>query len=77
MATFAVIDNGIIVNTILAASKEIAEDVTGLTCIEYDENSLFVSIGESVIDGKFGTSLESTPSTDTEAYLSTGAPALE
>ena len=36
MANFAVINNGIVVNVILADSKEIAEDVTGLTCIEYE-----------------------------------------
>jgi hypothetical protein len=36
MANFTVINNGVVVNTILADSKEIAEEVTGLTCIEYE-----------------------------------------
>jgi hypothetical protein len=39
MATFAVIENDKVVNTIVADSKEIAELVTGQTCVEYtDEN---------------------------------------
>jgi hypothetical protein len=32
---FAVIEDGIVVNTIVADSQSIAEEVTGLTCIEY------------------------------------------
>jgi hypothetical protein len=32
---FAVIEDGIVINTIVAESKAIAEEVTGLTCIEY------------------------------------------
>jgi hypothetical protein len=32
---FAIIEDGIVVNTIIADSKAIAEEVTGLTCIEY------------------------------------------
>ena len=39
MKKFAVIQNNIVLNVILADSKEIAEQVTDLTCIEYtDEN---------------------------------------
>ena len=39
MANYAVIKNNIVENTIVADSKEIAEEVTGLTCVEYtDEN---------------------------------------
>ena len=39
MATFAVIDNNIVTNIIVADTKEIAETVTGSTCVEYtDEN---------------------------------------
>ena len=33
--TFAVIENNLVVNVIVAESKEIAELVTELTCIEY------------------------------------------
>ena len=35
MATFAVIKDGTVNNVIVADTKEIAETVTGLTCIEY------------------------------------------
>lgn len=39
MATYAVIENGTVINVIVADSKEIAEQVTGLECVEYDETS--------------------------------------
>jgi hypothetical protein len=45
MAYFAVMSNGIVQNTIVADTLEIAEMVTGLTCIEYTESDP-VSIGE-------------------------------
>lgn len=35
MAKFAVIENGLVINTILAESKKIAEEITEKTCIEY------------------------------------------
>ena len=35
MANYAVIKDGTVNNTIVADSKEIAESVTGLTCIEF------------------------------------------
>jgi hypothetical protein len=35
MANYAVIKDGIVNNVIVADTKEIAETVTGLTCIEY------------------------------------------
>ena len=35
MANYAVIKDGIVSNIIVADTKEIAETVTGLTCIEY------------------------------------------
>ena len=35
MAKFAVIDGSLVINTILAESKEIAEQITGKTCIEF------------------------------------------
>lgn len=44
MANYAVIDDNKVINIIACESKEIAEQVTKLTCIEYtDENP--VSIG--------------------------------
>jgi hypothetical protein len=36
MANFAVIDENIVVNVIVADNKEIAETVTGFTCVESD-----------------------------------------
>ena len=49
MANFAVIKDGIIDNCIVAESQAIAEEVTGLTCIEYT----VPSIGGTYVDGKF------------------------
>ena len=39
MANYAVIKDGIVDNVIVADTKEIAEIVTGLTCIEYTEEN--------------------------------------
>ena len=39
MATYAVVNNNIVQNVIVAQSLEIAQEITGNTCIEYtDEN---------------------------------------
>ena len=47
--TFAVIDNGVVDNCIIAQSKEVAELITGKTCIEY----FLVAPGWTYADGKF------------------------
>jgi len=39
MANYAVIENGIVTNTIVADTKEVAEQVTGLTCVEYTDTN--------------------------------------
>ena len=39
MANYAVIKDGIVNNVIVADTKEIAETVTGLTCIEYTDET--------------------------------------
>ena len=39
MAKFAVINNEIVTNVIIADTKEIAEQVTGLTCVEYTDKN--------------------------------------
>jgi len=39
MANFAVIKDDLVTNIIVADTKEIAELVTGLTCVEYTENN--------------------------------------
>jgi len=39
MTNYAVLNNNTVTNVIVADTKEIAETVTGLTCVEYtDEN---------------------------------------
>ena len=49
MATFAGIKNGIVDNCIVAESLAIAEEITGLTCIEYT----IPAVGDTYADGKF------------------------
>ena len=49
MATFAVIKDGVVDNCIVAESLAIAEEVTGLTCIEYT----VPSVGDTYAGGKF------------------------
>ena len=39
MANYAVIENSKVTNVIIADSKEIAEQVTGLTCVEITEEN--------------------------------------
>ena len=44
MANYAVIDNGTVINTIVADSIEVAEEVTGKTCVAYtDEDPISIS----------------------------------
>lgn len=57
MTTFAVIENDIVINRIVAESKEIAESVTGKTCVECDGTSI---VGGSYVDGMFAGSVEHT-----------------
>lgn len=46
MANFAVIDNGIVLNTIVAESKALAEEITGKTCVEFtEENPAYIGFG--------------------------------
>ena len=52
MASFAVINNGIVQNCIIANSLDIAQEVTGFTCVEYtNENA--PSIGYLYDNGIF------------------------
>lgn len=39
MKTYAVIQNNKVINVIVADSKEIAEEVTNFTCVEYSPES--------------------------------------
>jgi hypothetical protein len=42
MATYSVLDANVVVNIILANSKEEAESITGKKCIEFTSNALGV-----------------------------------
>jgi hypothetical protein len=44
MAEYAVISGNTVVNVIVADTKAIAEEVTGLTCVQYEKEKL-VTIG--------------------------------
>ena len=46
MATFAILKDNIVINVIIADSKTIAEDATGLTAVEYTEENP-AKIGQS------------------------------
>ncbi len=52
MATFAVVTDGLVENCIVADSLEIAQEVTGLTCVEYTEENP-AGIGFTYADGIF------------------------
>jgi hypothetical protein len=65
VATFAVINNGIVKNCIIADSLDIAQEVTGLTCVEYtNENA--PSIGYLYDNGIF-----TNPNPQVETYQET------
>ena len=59
MANYAVIENNIVVNVIVADTKEIAEEVTGLTCAETTSGNI-AHIGL----GFDGTTFEQPPVTE-------------
>jgi hypothetical protein len=63
MAKFAILENNIVINIIIADSKEIAEEATGLSAVEYTEenpakigqtynqtNNTFYTIEEAVVE---------------------------
>lgn len=52
MATFAVINGGLVEDCIIADSIDFAEELTGKTCIEYNEEDT-VGIGFTYADGVF------------------------
>ena len=66
MATFAVINEGVVENCIVAESLAIAEEVTGLTCIEYTSDNApmigITNINTDYVDGYFYTSSQPYPS---------------
>lgn len=54
---FAVIENDIVTNIIVADTKEIAELVTGKTCVEYTNDNP-ASINYTYADGVFTAPIE-------------------
>jgi hypothetical protein len=52
MATFAVIKDGLVENCIVADSLEIAQEVAGLTCVEYTSENP-AGIGFTYSEGVF------------------------
>jgi hypothetical protein len=51
MAKFAVIENGVVINTVIADSKAIAEEVTGATCVEFTTEP--AEVGGTYVNKKF------------------------
>ena len=52
MLNFIVVEDGKISNLIRAVSKDIAEQITGADCIQYDNTLVNPIIGQSVVDGE-------------------------
>lgn len=52
MLNFIVVENNTISNLILAISKDVAEQITGADCIEYDNTLVNPLIGQSVVNGE-------------------------
>jgi hypothetical protein len=52
MKIFAVIENNLVTNKIIAESKELAETLTGFSCVEL-QSSLDCNIGYSYANNKF------------------------
>jgi len=61
VSKFAVLVDNIVENIIVADSKEVAEQATGKTCIEYTEENL-TSIGWTYDGTTFVAPTEETPS---------------
>ena len=62
MARFAVIKNDVVENVIVADSKETAEIVTGLECIESD----IANIGDPYVNGEFEITI---PEPEVDEYV--------
>lgn len=63
MKNYAVIEDGIVINLIVADSLELAESLTGQTCIEYEYDLANPVIGL----GYDGTNFEQMPSESEES----------
>jgi hypothetical protein len=67
MANYAVIKDGIVTNVIVAESQEIAESVTGLTCIEFQLEPGAPGIGWSYNGTDFTAPVIEEPAEETPA----------
>ena len=61
MANYAVIKDGIVYNVIVADTKEIAETVTGLTCVEIEHVPGAPGIGWSYDGAEFAAPVVEVP----------------
>jgi hypothetical protein len=52
MLNFVVVEDGKISNLIVSQSKEVAEEITGAECIQYDNTLVNPKIGQSIVDGE-------------------------
>jgi hypothetical protein len=66
MATFAIIKDNVVENCIVADSLEIAQEITGLTCVEYTSENP-AGIGFTYADGVFTNPNAPVPSEETPA----------
>jgi hypothetical protein len=67
MAKFAILENNIVINIIIADSKEIAEEATGLSAVEYtDENTAKIGQTYDSVNNVFYTPEEISEETPTE-----------
>jgi hypothetical protein len=67
MASYAVIKDGIVNNVIIAESQEIAESVTGLTCVEIQQEPGAPGIGWSYDGTSFTAPVIEVPEEETPA----------
>jgi hypothetical protein len=53
MPNFAVINDGVVINVIVCDTKELAEQITHLTCVEFDLELREAGIGHAYDGSKF------------------------
>lgn len=52
MSLYAVLNNNLVINVIVAESQEIAQEATNMTCVEIPED-VTAGMGFTYIDGEF------------------------
>ena len=68
---FAIIENGLVVNLILAESKSVAEQITGKTCVDYTnlQNGSLPHVGLGYSNGVFEQPVIEQSTMTTQEYL--------